>query len=202
MRQTKSNRITRHQLMLTAILLLACLSLLAAATWARYRTDEVWYLSYTTKPSDSVHLWSSYNEDTGKYSETQSSWVLSNGYGTLDFYVSNGTPEAPTDEDQQVSIRLLASLAVLDYVDEVSLYVTEGGTTKVWSAESLQIEKGTALYQTFGDGQIYIFRDETGAEQSWMLNGGTLSVLPAQIEIQGLDQSQDMALLQLQISSN
>ena len=202
MHQPKTNHTIRHRLILTAILLVACLSLLATATWARYQTSDFWYLNYAAKSSGSVQLWSYYNENTGTYSNAQSSWDLSDDCGTLDFYVSNGTPSAPAAEDQQVSIRLMASLAVSDYVDEVSLYITLDGTTSIWTAEPMNIDKGTALYQSFGDGQVYIFRDESGMEQTWTLSGGALSILSAQIEVLGLNQSLDTTLLQLQVSSN
>lgn len=201
MRREQSNRVTWYQLSLIALLLLACVVLLAGTALARYRTDEVSYLNYTAKTPDSVFLWSGYNEQTRTLSAGQSSWTSS---GTLDFYISNGTVDAPAEETQRVSVRLLASLAALENADamEVHLYVTQGETVTEYVAEAVPIAEGTALYRSFGAGQTYIFRDESGAEASWTLEGGVLSVLSAQIIINGLEQPDDAALLQLQVTGD
>ena len=191
MHQNKSNRFARYQLMLTAILLVACLSLLAAATWARYQTDEVSYLEFAAKTLDSISIQTDGNQG----------WVFSEGSGSFSFYINNSADGADyAAEDQPVSVRLLASLSLEEIEGEkVQLRVSDGVTTSVYTAVSRVIKEGTALYKTFGAGRVYIFQDENGNEMSCTLKGGTESVLSAQLIITGLNKPENPALLQLQV---
>ena len=55
------------------------------------------------------------------------------------------------------------------------------------------------MYQTFGAGQAYIFTDSSGNELSLSLQGGVYSSLSGYIEITGLKEIENAALLQLQV---
>ena len=48
------------------------------------------------------------------------------------------------------------------------------------------ILEGTSRYEKFGPGVIYSFFDEKGAELSWQLQEDTLSVLTAELTVEGV----------------
>lgn len=183
MHQHKSRSFARHQLMLAALLLLACFLLLAAATWARYRADEVSYLNYAVKMPESISL------------QTDSGWMFSEQSGVLAFTINNngdGVGDAP-----RVSVRLLASVSIAELAGEtVQLSIFDGEGSTVYTAQPVSIREGTALYKTFGAGKVYLFRDGEGNEMSWEVG---LFGLPAQLEIIGLEKPENPALLQLQV---
>ena len=189
MRQNKSMRFARYQLMLTAILLLVCVLLLVTATLARYRSDEVSYLGYAAKTPDSISV------------QADGGWLFYEDSGYLTFSVGNDTNGIDyASNDQQVSIRLLASLAIAEQEGEcVRLSVTDESGTRTCTAVSVPITEGTSLYKTFGAGRVYIFEDDQGNELNWTLRGGTFSELLAQLEITGLSKPENPALLQLQV---
>lgn len=188
MHPDKSNRFARYGLMLAAILLLACVVLLVGATLARYQTERVDYLGYAPKGNDPIYL------------QTDGGWFFSGTSGVLSFSVSNSTDEGGyAAADQSVSVRLLASLALEELEGEVQLHISDGANTSVYTAVSLSIEEGTALYKTFGAGRVYIFQDGNGNEMSYTLKGGTDSALSAQLIITGLNKPENPALLQLQV---
>ena len=203
MYQRTNNRFALGRLMLTVILLLLCITLVIGATWARYYGEETSYLDYTPREPGTISLWPGYDAESAAPTggEEEIAWVFSKGVGTLSFCISNSTcGEDYSDEDLNVSIRLLGSLSITDA--QVSLSVTEGSSTTVWTATPVQIREGTPLFDTFGGGNAYVFLDEDGAELSWELEGGTLSVLPVQLDVWNLEQAEDAALLQLQVVGN
>lgn len=191
MHQNKSMRFARHQLILAAILILVCVLLLVTATWARYRDDEVNYLGYAAKSPDSISVWADGN----------SGWLFYDDSGYLSFHVSNDANGADYAADnQEVSIRLLASLSIAELEGEsIELSVDDGTDVTTCTAVSIPITEGTELYKTFGAGRVYIFQDGEGKELSWTLEGGKLSTLSAQLEITGLSKPENAALLQLQV---
>lgn len=179
------------QLALSAILLAGCAVLLVGAAWARYQTREEIYLEYEVKEFPGVYLWSL--DESGALSEEAAVWAASAGGWTMDFYITNGlTAEDAAQGSQQVYIRLLGALGL---PEEAEVTLTVDGET--YSAAAQQIKEGTLLYQNFGPGQMFCFLDEDGNEPSWMLEGGGLSILTAQLEVQG--EITDTTLLQLQV---
>jgi len=180
--------------MLTAVLLLVCMILLVGAAWARYRTEQFSYLNYGLREPDALSLWGYYNPATGQLSG-ESSWEIADGAGTLDFYISNGTLSDYAEKDKAVSIRLISSLTL----QEIEVWLTVGN--EEWEAEVLTIRQGTDIHEKFGEGQVYIFKDVTGKELNWTLDGGALSVLPAQFYVTGLEeQESSITLLQVQVT--
>lgn len=188
MRSEKPNRLVGYKLMLTAILLLVCVLLLVGAAWARYQANEVNYLGYAPKGSDSISL------------QANGGWLFSGEYGTLSFSVSNSEDGVEYPQgDQYVSVRLLASLSIAE-IDGADVYLTvsDGEQRTVYAATPASIPEGSALHKTFGDGKAYMFYDGD-KELSWTLAGGTVSTFSAELEIIGLEQPQNPALLQLQV---
>lgn len=193
---TAKNREKRtvYQLTLTVLLLLACMILVVGAAWARYRTEEFSFLTYQAKQPDSVSIWSGYDAQTGELTAGESSWTIYNGEGSLQFFISNGTDSDASDENQRVIIRLLSSPTA----QELDVRLTVDG--EAWDSDATQIAEGTALARSFGPGWMYVFRDDSGKELSWTLNGGEFSVLSARVDVTGLEQQESMTnLFQLQV---
>lgn len=198
MHQNKNKLFTLRRLMLTASLLLLCVILAVGAAWARYRTEEDSFLQYTTRDPGGVSLWAGYNEFTGTLTAGDIPWTFSNGTGTAQFYLSNGTSETDySEEDLRAGVRLLVSLNAADAQAELS--VSDGDSTATWSGTPVEIQEGTPLFTSFGAGTVYVFQDEAGSELEWELQGGALSVLSLQIDISNLEQLDGAALLQVQV---
>ena len=186
------------RLMLAVILLLMCAIVMVGVTWARYQEEENSDLKYNTREPGVISLWSDYDPVTGKLTEGKSAWTFSDGAGTLNVYVSNGSSATEySEEDQSVSIRLIGTLGISDA--QVSILVSEDGIETRCTATAVPIQEGTPLYSTSGGGNTYIFRDDSGKELSWDLEGGALSVLEIQIDVWNLEAIENAALLQMQI---
>lgn len=203
MRPTTAKRRTWPQLALMALLTLASVILLVSAVFARYEASSTTHLSYQAKEYAGLYLWRGINETTGTFRPGQSYWTGSGGTNELSFAVSNGTShEDYAKESQQVYIRLFAALA-LQYTEgsmPVTLSVTEeDGSVNLYSGTARPIVEDTPLYETFGPGWIFLFRDEYGDEVSWPLEGGRLSALSASLTVEGVE-LEDTTLLQLQVS--
>ena len=57
---------------------------------------------------------------------------------------------------------------------------------KQYTAVAEPILEGTSRYEKFGPGVIYSFFDEKGVELSWQLQEDTLSVLTAELTVEGV----------------
>lgn len=198
MKLKKTGQVVYSPIMLLTLLLLMCVVLMVGVSWARYQEEETSYLQYGVRKPASVSLWAGYDEETGTLIEGNSTWTFYDGMGTLCFSISNGTSETEySDTDLSVSIRLVGSLAITDA--QVFLSAFDGSSTREWIATPMQIQEGTPLFDTFGGGTVYVFLDENGSELEWNLEGGTLSVLSAQLDVLNLGEIHDAALLQLQV---
>ena len=63
------------------------------------------------------------------------------------------------------------------------------------------INPESPLYDIFGDGWVFSFRNEDGTERSWTLEGGKESVLEMTLTLEGAALT-DPSLLQLQITAD
>lgn len=182
-----------YRMALSVILLAAAMVSLVGVTWARYQTKLAGDLNYEAKEFAEVYLWSIRN---GELSETPSVWSGDDESQTLHFCISNGTGEAAAKASQQVYVRLLGGPGLQD-TDEVSvsLYVIDTRTRYEGSVQMIQ--EDTVLYQNHGPGWLFTFHDEDGEEVSLPLEGQKLSVIEAEIELQG--NAKDTTLLQLQV---
>lgn len=203
MERRKSNTMTRYRLYLAAILFAACLLLLVGSTWARYRTDITQHAAYAVRDAAAVQLWSV--TDAGSLSTRPLSWTnTDDGCKSLVFGISNGDADSYASETQRVHVRLCASVGAMYNTDmTVELYASDPdtGETRVYTADIRQIEEISPLYNTFGEGWVFDFRDENGDEPSWTLEGGQFSAVIAEIVIMDMDVS-DPALLQLQVEGD
>lgn len=183
---------------LAAVLLLGCVILMAGTTFARYQmSGDPENLTYKAKKNARVYLWSDYRN------ESENTWsVVDSSTGSLrmDFYVTNGESEySYSAEDQNITVRLVASLGIRDKNDlaQVAL-VVDGKEDAPYYAVAQQIEYGTPLYAEFGDGYLYTIRDADGKEVAWPLQGGQISLIPMEFYVRGVPENQS-SLLQVQV---
>ena len=161
--------------------------------------------------------------------DAQTGWELEEDQYRLTFAVSNIIGEKKYAADaQQVYLRLVATPGIWDGTETVKITLLmpseeEPETTEVTeptqsseateeSAETeihydqfpatvTRINPESPLYETFGDGWVFSFRNEDGTERSWTLEGGKASVLEMILTLEGAALT-DPSLLQLQITAN
>ena len=203
MRRQKLNISARSQLALTVLILTLCLLLVIGSAWARYQVSETSFLNYAAKEYASIFLWSGYDEATKVLTDGENSWETSGELKTLRFYVSNGSSDDYSADSQQAYIRLNAALGVRNGEENMKVMLgiaQEDGSPMLYYEGTPQlIAENTPLHKSFGAGWVFTFRDKNGKELGWTLEGGDLSVISAQLVIEGID-LQDPTLLQLQVS--
>ena len=160
--------------------------------------------------------------------DAQTGWELEEEQYRLSFALSNIIGEKKyAAEDQQVCLRLLATPGIWDGAETVKITLLmpaeaepEEETTK--PAENTEptekptepepqfeeipatvtaIHPESPLYDIFGDGWVFSFRNADGTEHSWTLEGGKESVLEMTLTLEGAALT-DPSLLQLQITAD
>lgn len=71
-------------------------------------------------------------------------------------------------------------------------------TTVTIRAKAISIKEGSPLYNTMGEGWVFVFADEQGEELVWTLEGGKQSFIPFTIQAAGMNIT-ETSLMQLQI---
>lgn len=206
MSQRKMNISRWYLLGLAAVL--TALSLIAAVgtTLARYRVEQERTILFEPKSPVAVAL-GTLDEDGGFVPDGTIQWKTqpeNSNILELNFAVSNYiTEETCQQEDLEVRIRLVGSLAAWSAEQSTQVFLTDGtlledDTPRQYTAEVMQIPENTALYHSFGVGWIFRFLDENGQELTWKLEGGTLSCAQMNITMDASALS-GTSLLQLQI---
>ena len=180
-------------LLLASLLAIGSIAVCVGVSFARYRTEAGWEQQFEVRQNGSVLLGQMID---GVFSDTEGTWVRSEGQLTLDFAVSNGTADAHSDMDQQVSLRVIASLSAGTQQTLSRLTLTVDGETYTATAEA--IRRGSSLYRSFGDGWILRFLGEDGQELSWTLAGDAQNHIEMRLS---MDETllEDTSLLQLQL---
>lgn len=173
---------------LTALLMLGCVCLLIGTAWARYRYQQATDLLFASKTASQVYLFGT--ETSGSFTPIPENLTEATNGQSLDFLVSNGeTREKYSTEDQYVQVRLYASLSLGDG-DNLSAVLTVGDSA--YTAVVRQLDAGSPICESFGEGWVYCFVDENGDELRWFLEGGKLSTVEMKLSINartGLDSS-------------
>ena len=183
---------------------LLCIAVLAASTgtaYARYRSERTETVEFAVREQEpdqivlgtELHTLTSAEATeelpagTVVLQAQEPQWETVNGVSRLSLVIGNGTSEYQySQQDQQVQVRLLGTLGVWDGEKPAEMYLTieETENTEKMLAAAIRIEKGTALYNTFGDGWVFTFRGEEG-ELSWELPGGKFSTIKLTITTEG-----------------
>jgi hypothetical protein len=193
---------------LALLLLLLCMVAALGVTFARYRADYDAPLFFTVRKPGQVYLgtMATADEPTQLVFDHQSvgSWKQENDSLFLDFTVANGTSlQEYTQEEQCFSVQLVGSLGIWDGTDVVDVllrvYREEPEGTELqyddYQGIATRILKESPLYQTYGDGWVFSFLNESGEEITWSLTGNTFSSVDMTVILEGKELT-DSSLLQ------
>ena len=173
---------------LAAMLLLGCVCLLIGSAWARYRYQQTTDLLFAPETASQVYLFGA--QKNGSFTPMSESLTETANGQKLDFVVTNGESKTQfSPEDQYVQVRLHASLS-LGNGDNLSAVLTVGDTT--YTAVMRQLDAGSPICESFGEGWVYCFLDANGQELRWHLEGGKLSTVKMTLHVDaqtGLDSS-------------
>ena len=225
MKNRKPNISRFYALAAGALLVAGCLALGVGTTLARYRTDAQASVIFEPRVPVSVTL-GRMNGETGEFDPTAPiGWEMQNdGSMKMNFVVSN---QENQEEPLEVRIRLLGSLHAWsgephdpNATTETTKETTEEtlpqvlkpeATVTLWdgaldkeekpilhTAQVMRIPENSALYHSFGEGWVFRFLDENGAELTWILENGQLSCVEMDLSISGQALA-GTSLLQLQI---
>lgn len=193
MNRWKLHSSPRLQLFIALFLVIVCLVAAVGVSFARYRVEQMENLRFQTGTNAMIFL-GCVEEDT--FVHRQGSWENQEDQMQIQFAVSNGTSAQEfAQADQQVRLRVIASLGAWSEENTDCLYLTVNNTTYTAAVE--RITEGSALHTQFGDGWVFRFLDAQGEELSWTLPGGDLRYIPMQLSF-AADAITDTSLLQLQ----
>ncbi|MDD6095776.1 MAG: hypothetical protein PUC29_08550 [Clostridia bacterium] len=173
------------RLCLVGVLCASLLILGIGTAQARYRNSTEKDIAFQAEQLKQVFLWS---DTGGELSDLTplADWTQTKGGGAkLSFKVSNGTSEESfCSEPLSFNIRVAASLGIMQNTDNVRVCLKIDG--EQYTAVAEPILKGTSRYEKFGPGVIYSFYDEKGVELSWQLTEDSLSVVKAELTVEGV----------------
>lgn len=179
---------------LTALLVAGCLLAAVGVSFARYRTEM--HNGILFWPDQTAQVYLGYVENNTFYSR-QTGWTDTGEQLQLSFAIGNGADSGSCAAmDQHVKLCLLASLGAWQADSETIVYLTVGDQT--YSAAAQRITEGTGLHTQFGDGWVFRFQDESGAEPEWILPGGQFNFISMRLEMDNAAIT-DTSLLQLQV---
>ena len=227
MNRRKMN-ISLWSLGLVVLLTMAALVGATGTSLARYRAETAASLQFSAQIPTQIRLGQlvtdSESGETKFVPDVGGTWTQTDGQSRLCFAVSNMIDaEKSAAEDQQVSLRLVASAGIWDgtSIATVNLMIPRtddsaqepedsgnGDSAQeqepsydIFPATAVRITVDSPLYNTFGDGWVFTFQDAEGEECSWLLEGGSLSVLAMTLVLEGPTVT-DPSLLQLQFTAN
>lgn len=193
MAHKKLNIGTWYRLGFAALAVIGCLLLAVGATFARYRTDSEADLALRVQATSYVYVGGVFN---GEFTAGSGNWqVNEEGKPQLQFMLSNqGTADTPALADQEVWLRVLVSEGIGN--ERLQLILTTPDGENIMGTP-VPIGTTTPLYQQFGPGWVYTFRDANATELTWELTGGDRSELTMTLTANG-DFIPDTTLIQLQ----
>lgn len=193
---------TKYMAFLTLSCICVCVVLAVGVTYGRYQW-EFPKRSYVFSPAlpDSIYMcgggiseeWIS----SGSLPPLEQTWESANDGAKLDFGVTNGNADHVSQQEQTFVVRLAAGLGIKDPGNMTVTLSWKGAAGQIHSATATAtpIEKGSLLYNAFGDGWIYQFYVED-VEMYFTLPGGQLQYYDYTITVSG---DVDPTLLNLQI---
>ena len=177
-----------------ALLVVGCLLMAVGVSYARYRNDLQGDIRIQPDQPAQVYLGC---VAEGRFVAQQSSWTEVDGTLQLPFAISNGTAQdAYSQQNQQVRLRVIASLGAWSENETDKIHLTVDGQT--YTAVAEPIMAGSVLHTQFGDGWILHFQDSEGNEPVWDLAGDQWNHIPMLMYFDAAAMP-DTSLLQLQI---
>lgn len=190
--------------LMIAFVLILSMGLLAVSigvTYARYQEEHHGNITFQVREPDQVVL--GILDDNNEFTQvSQLEWNVEDDFASLHFAMANGSSEADySDRDQKVQLCMIGSLGLVkdEKLPTVSIFFkTQDGEVKNVQASAAAIEKGTALYHSYGDGWLYRFYESTAEgnrELNWDLPGGEFSYIALTVKMEG-ETSENLSLLQ------
>ena len=187
---------------LLLLCLLLCSVLILGVTFGRYLQDfsPVTY-PFVADGGGTLVLGGTVTQDwldKGVWPDMATDWTVQADTATLAFSISNGrSAEGATSRSQLATVRLVAGLGIGAPENmTVTLSFSHNGQMRTLTGEAERIQKGSMLYQNYGDGWIYYFYDDLGNEKNFTLSGGKLSYENMTVTLTG---DTDPVLCQLQV---
>lgn len=214
MNQRKPNSSAWYSLGLGVLLCIAVLVVSTGTAFARYRTERNKSITIVPREQDQILMGVLHTVTEEEATDTLKAgdvilqqqpleWEDVDGNSRLTLAIANGTSASDCSErDQTVRLRVAASLPVWNGESPAEMNLTIQSEEDPETSESLlavpiAIEEGTALYNSFGSGWVYIFQGEEG-ELTWLLPGGEFAPINMVLTIKGVT-SADAVLLQTQV---
>lgn len=191
--------------LMIAFVLILSMGLLAVSigvTYARYQEEHHGNITFQVREPDQVVL--GILDDNNEFTQvSQLEWNVEDDFASLHFAVANGSSEADySNRDQKVQLCMIGSLGLMKdgKLPTVSIFfkTPNGSPVKHVQASASAIEKGTALYHSYGDGWLYRFYEtaaEGNQELSWELPGGEFSYIALTVKVEG-ETSESLSVLQ------
>lgn len=190
---------------LAALVLLACLITAFGISFARYRADYSQSVNFLAQKPGQICLGTMATTDEPNRlvfdHQSVGSWEQVNDSLQLDLTVANGTSDQDyTRQDQSFTFQLVGGLGIWDgtQVVDITLRVYRPEPMQdqydEYPATATQIQKGSPLYQTYGDGWVFSFPDEAGQERTWALEGTAFSTVDMTVILEGNELTQPSLL--------
>ena len=193
--------------LLSVLLLLGVIGICAGTTYARYRSERDQKLLFQVREPDQIVMGTFVQEVFVPVDQETNplTWSMTNAaepVACLHFAAANGIPEEePSVGTQRIRLCMVGSLGLWNQealseeaaLPKVSVtFATGRGNEEKKTVEATvsPIVKGTALYNTYGEGWIYSFYETTAEgtrELSWELSGGEWSCVRLEIQAEGTE---------------
>ncbi len=174
-------------LLLTILLMAACLVLVITPAFARYFMNIVTDKSYrfTYESGNAVYVYGEHIADTGDGWKNfdSSSFLQGPDSATLEFSIANGTSrEQFANRTQAVTVFLIAGSSI-ESSDNITVKLSYGDAT--YTGEPEEIKEDSYLYSTSGPGWVYRFYGNDGKELTFTLKGEEFSFENITLTIEG-----------------
>ena len=199
----KNNRMLWNKLGLSVVLLFVGVLLIVGIAWGRFRSEVQGDQKYTPRVPSQVYLWGEKTEDG--FAQLPDTWKVDGGSYEVPFTVTNGIYGAGEQADlfAQKNMDIFLRVAVTEGIGDgenfsVELRMKDEAGT-FYQATAQKIEEESPLYSTFGDGWVYVFRNNDGEEPRFTLPGGELSCLEATLIYEVKPDTIGYSMMQLQV---
>lgn len=188
---------------LSLVLLFMGVLMIVGVAWGRFRSDIQGDQKYTPRVPSQVYLWGEKTDDG--FAQLPDTWKVDGGSYEVPFTVTNGIYGTGEQEDlfAQKDMDIFLRIAVTEGIQDGENFSAQlrlkDETGTFYQATAQRIEEDSQLHSTFGDGWIYVFRNNSGQEPSFTLKGGQVSCLEATLIYEVKPDTIGYSMMQLQV---